>query len=310
MISLRRMGRWAAVFGLIAILVLFAGVSGCQKGSKGYTGTITIGSETINECSILAHMAKLLIEANTDIKVEVVTGFSDSEALLHKAMVANQIQIHPSWTGTQLTGVLEYSGDKMSPEKTWEYVKAEYEKRFNVTWTKPFGFNDTYVLFVKQETAQKYNLKTQSDLAAVAKDWVVACDNSWGERELDGYPGWSKAYGITFKRVAPMDYGLIYRAVDAGEAQVGVGYATDGRMKKMNFVPLVDDKNFAYPYDGCYVVRMDLLKQYPKLLDILQQVSGKIDDLTMSGMNAQFDIDQKDPEVIAREFLVSAGLIK
>lgn len=306
----RKIGRWAVVLGLASMLMLTFGVSGCQKSSKNYSGKITIGSETVNESIILAYIAKNLIEANTNIKADVVSGFNDSEALLHKALEANQIQIQPSWTGTQLTGVLEYSGPTLDRQKTWEYVKSEYEKRFSMTWTRPFGFNDTYVLFVKQDTATKYNLKTQSDLAAVAKDWVVACDNSWGERELDGYPGWQKAYGIDFKKVAPMDYGLIYRAVDAGDAMVGVGYATDSRMKKMNMAILTDDKGFAYPYDGAYVVRQDLLKQYPKLQGILEEVSGKIDDLTMSGLNAQFDIDQKDPDDIAKDFLKSIGLIK
>ncbi|MHB0886896.1 MAG: ABC transporter substrate-binding protein [Bacillota bacterium] len=306
----RKMGRLAVVLGLASMLGLTIGLSGCQKSAKKYSGKITIGSETVNESAILANIAKALIEANTNIQVEVISGFNDSEALLHKAMQANQIQIHPTWTGTQLTGVLEYGGPTMDRQKTWDYVKSEYEKRFNMTWTKPFGFNDTYVLFVKQDTATKYNLKTQSDLAAVAKDWVIASDNSWGERELDGYPGWKKTYGIDFKKVAPMDYGLIYRAVDSGDAQVGVGYATDSRMKKMNFVILTDDKGFAYPYDGAFVVSQDLLKQYPKLLEVLEQVSGKIDDLTMSGLNAQFDIDQKDPDVIAKDFLKSIGLIK
>jgi len=306
----RKMGKWFTVAGLLVTMALTLGLTGCQKSAKQYSGKITIGSETVNESAILANIAKVLIEANTNIKVEVVSGFNDSEALLHKALLANQIQIHPSWTGTQLTGILEYNGPKMSREQTWEYVKNEYEKRFNLTWTKPFGFNDTYVLFVKQDTATKYNLKKQSDLASMAKDWVVACDNSWGERELDGYPGWKKAYGITFKKVAPMDYSLIYKAVDSGEAQIGVGYATDSRMKKMNFVPLEDDKGFAYPYDGAYVVRQDLLKQYPKLQGILEEVAGKIDDMTMSDLNAQFDIDQKDPEVIAKDFLKKIGLIK
>lgn len=302
---------------LLFLLIMALGASGValaltakEKAElAGYQGTLTIGSETVNESVVLAHIAEALIEAHTKIKVNVESGFNDSEALLHQAMLAKQIHMHPSWTGTQLTGVLEYTGPKMSREETFNYVKSQYEKRWNFTWTKPLGFNDTYVMIVTKETASKYNLKNDSDLAPYAGKWTLASDNSFPDRELDGYPGWRKLYGISFKTVAPMDYSLLYTAVAHGDAEVGVAYATDSRIKKMNLVALKDDKDFFPPYDGAYVVRMDVFQKYPLLRPLLEELSGKIDDATMMALNYQFDVEQKEPDDIARDFLVRIGLI-
>ncbi|MHC4454569.1 MAG: glycine betaine ABC transporter substrate-binding protein, partial [Planctomycetota bacterium] len=53
-------------------------------------------------------------------------------------------------------------------EKVYAFVSEESDKRFDVTWLKPLGFNNAYALMMRQDHAGSKNIKTISDL----KDYV------------------------------------------------------------------------------------------------------------------------------------------
>ena len=106
-----------------------------------------------------------------------------------------------------------------------------------------------------------------------------------------------------------MQYALIYQAIAEKEVDVIAAYATDSRIQKLNLALLADDKSFFPDYSAAYVLQMKLVDKYPKLLDLLNRLGGKIDAETMSGMNYLYDSGE-DPETIARDFLQSIGLIK
>jgi len=289
------------------LLVLTVIVAGLSAGGQQEGTTIRVAAQNVNETVILGHMAKILIEENTDFDSQVNTEFSAS-AVLHQAMVGDEIDLYPTWTGTQLTGILRYEGPNLAPEETYKRVKAGFEENFGMTWSEPFGFTNTYVLAVRKETADEYNLKKASDLAPYAEDWILAGDENYDTRP-DAHPGWSEHYGIDFKKVLPMQYGLIYRAIDGKEVDVASAYATDSRIAKLNLVMLEDDKNFFPDYSGAYVVGERIQQEYPQVLEVLNTLGGQIDTATMSGLNLEYD-NGEDPEVIARRFLEAQGFIK
>ncbi len=288
---------------VLALTLVVASLSagGQQEGVK-----IKVAAQNVNETVILGHMAKILIDENTDYSAGINTEFSAS-SVLHQAMSGDEIDVYPTWTGTQLTGILRYEGPNLTPEETYKRVKAGFEENFGMTWSEPFGFNNTYVLTVREETAEEYGLEKSSDLAPYAEDWILAGDENYDTRP-DAHPGWSKHYGIDFKKVLPMQYGLIYRAIDNGEVDVASAYATDSRIAKLNLVILEDDKNFFPDYSGAYVVSERIQSEYPEVLEVLNTLGGQIDTPTMSSLNLRYD-NGEDPEVIAREFLEAQGLI-
>jgi len=288
------------------MLLLLSGViwtfSGCSEKNKVY-----VASQNVNEMVVLAHMAKLMIEEYTDLEVTINTEFAGA-SVLHEAMANKEIDIYPTWTGTQLTGILRYEGPNLSAEETYNKVKSEFEKKFDMTWSKPLGFNNTYVYAVTKETAEKYNLKKASDLAPYAKNWILAGDENFDTRS-DAYPGWSKAYGIEFKEVLPMQYGLMYTALANDEVQVAAAYSTDSRIAKLNLVTLEDDKHFFPDYSGAFVLSNAAVKKYPKLLEAVDKLGGMIDTSQMAELNLKYD-EGEDPATIASEFLREKGLIK
>ncbi|MBL3592407.1 MAG: hypothetical protein JMJ93_02715 [Synergistaceae bacterium] len=274
--------------------------------AMSYEGKVRIGAHRVNEAIVLAWMSKLLIDEHSSLKTTINTDFSAS-SVLHQAMVAGELDIYPNWTGTQLTGVLRYEGPKLSREETFRYVKENFEKEFGYTWTQPLGFNNTYVMVVRRETAEKYNLKKASDLAPYAADWKLGCDENFDTRP-DTYPGWSETYGIRFKEVIPMLYSIMYQAIAKEEVDVVPAYSTDSRIPKLDLVMLEDDKGWFPDYSAAYVIDMKLLDRYPRVLAILEQLSGTIDEETMARLNSRYD-DGDEPEDIARDYLVSVGLI-
>ncbi|GAB6281017.1 MAG: glycine betaine ABC transporter substrate-binding protein [Thermovirga sp.] len=272
-----------------------------------YEGTVRIGAQTVNESIVLAWMGKLLIEADTGLTVDINTEFAAS-GVLHQAMQSKELDIYPTWTGTQLTGILRYEGPNLPAEETFAMVKEGFEKNFNATWTQPLGFSNTYVMAVRRETAEKNNLTKASDLKDLAPEWILAGDENFDTRP-DAYPGWSEAYGIKFKEVLPMQYSIMYRAIANREVDVIAAYATDSRIRKLDLVLLEDDRSFFPDYSAAYVIDLDTLKKFPAILPILEQLSGKIDAPTMSALNGRFD-DGEEPEDIAKDFLTTAGLLK
>ncbi|MEA3507633.1 MAG: glycine betaine ABC transporter substrate-binding protein [Synergistota bacterium] len=272
-----------------------------------YEGDVRVGAQTVNESIVLAWMAKLLLDAQTSLTVDINTEFAAS-SVLHQAMEGGELDIYPTWTGTQLTGILRYEGPNLPAEETFAMVKEGFEENFNTTWTQPFGFSNTYVMAVHRARAEEYGLEKASDLKDVAADWKLAGDENFDTRP-DAYPGWSEAYGIEFGDVLPMQYSMMYRAIAGDEVDVIAAYATDSRIQKLDLVLLEDDKSFFPDYSAAYVVDMDTLAEYPAILPILEQLSGKIDAPTMSALNGLHD-DGEEPEDIARNFLVEQGLLQ
>ncbi|MBS7526368.1 hypothetical protein KHM83_06740 [Fusibacter paucivorans] len=289
---------------LLVMSLMVLALGGCsQKEAK----TLNIAAQNINEVVILANMAKLLVEDQTDYETTINTEFNGS-SVLHQAMTQGEIDLYPTWTGTQLTGILRYEGENMSQRDTYEYVKKGFEDQFNMTWSEPFGFNNTYVFVVTEETAEEYGLETSSQLAPYAPEWILAGDENFDTRP-DAYPGWSAAYGIEFDEVLPMQYGLVYRAVDAGEVDVAVAYATDSRIQEMNLKILEDDKEFFPDYSGAYVLSENVVNNFPEVIDIVNQLGGLIDNEQMVALNYRYD-NGEDPAVIAKDFLQEHNLIK
>ncbi len=301
----------AVFLGMVFLGAALPALAETPEDPMKYEGTVVVAGQTFNESIVLAWIAKLLIDEYTGLDTEINTEFAAS-SVLHQGMVGEEIDVYPTWTGTQLTGILRYEEEDLkklnTPEKAYQAVKDGYEKNFRMTWAKPLGFSNTYAMAVRQGDAEKFGLKKASDLAKVAPKWLLGSDENFDTRP-DGYPGWSAHYGIEFKEALPMQYSIMYKAIEGGEVQAIAAYTTDSRIKKLDLVTLEDDKHFFPDYSACYVLDMDTLEKYPALLDVVEKVSGSIDEPTMAGMNWRFD-DGEEPEDIARDFLKEKGLVQ
>jgi len=126
----------------------------------------------------------------------------------------------------------------------------------------------------------------------------------------DGYTGLAKVYDFKFpSEPLQMDPGLMYRAVADGAVDVIDAFATDGRIPAYDLTVLEDDKGFFPPYYAAPLVRAETLEKYPGLKEILVRLGGRISDKKMQQLNFEVDEKGRDAGVVAREFLVSQGLL-
>ena len=120
-----------------------------------------------------------------------------------------------------------------------------------------------------------------------------------------------KAYGFDFGRenVVRMDTGLVYQALRDSQVDVGLVFATDGRVPAFDFVILTDTKGYFPIYAMTPVVRKETLDKNPKLVELLNGLSAKLDDATMARLNASVDVDKKSIEEVAAGFLKAQSLV-
>lgn len=269
--------------------------------------TIRIGSKRFSEQFILGEMMAQIIEAKTDLKVERLFNLGGT-MIVSGALERGEIDLYPEYTGTALTAILKHKAVS-NPEEAYRIVSQAYKRRFHAEWLKPFGFNNAYSITVRQADARKHGWKDISDLARSAANLEAGFTAEFSERP-DGYPGLKKAYGFGFGAVRDLDSAIMYQAVAKGEVDVICAYTTDGRIRAYKLEALRDDRNFFPPYYAAPVVREEILKKYPELRDILNSLGGKIDDSAMQRLNFEVDEKKRRPSEVAREFLVSSGLIE
>lgn len=289
---------------VIGVLLMSLFINGCSlPGLSGSPGnTIKVGTLNYSESQIMGNIVRLMIEHNTDIKVEMVNNLGSS-IVQHKALINGDVDITATrYTGTDLAGALGMEPVK-EPEEALRIVQREFDKRFDQTWFDSYGFANSYAFTVTREMAEEKNLNTVSDLAPFVSDLKLGVDNAWLNRKGDGYEGFVKEYGFEFGKTYPMQLGLVYQAAASGKMDVVLAYTTDGRIKAFDLKVLEDDKRFFPPYDTSLVARNKVLDKHPKLRGILQKLSGTISTEKMQEMNYEADGKLKEPSVIAKEFL-------
>jgi len=227
--------------------------------------------------------------------------------LCFNALKGGDADLYAEYTGSGYMGILGET-EILSADATYDYVKNTFENDYGITWLKPLGWNNTYILSVISETAQKKGLKTTSDLIPYSGTMVIGCTAEFANR-TDGYPGLVEAYpGLSFKKVMSMDQGLTYEALKNGELDVNVSFSTDGRIAKFNLVNLEDDAGFFPPYHCVPILKQSFAKEHPDLVEALDAIENKWSDSDMQTYNLRVD-EGEDARDVATEMLKDAGLM-
>lgn len=291
----------------LALVLGVAMITGCSAGGQKKSGTIKIATKPMTEQLILGEMLSILIQENTDLNVEITKGVGGGTSNIHPALIKGDFDLYPEYTCTAWNNILkktEYPDD----ETLWNTLTDEYDTQFGLKWVGMYGFNNTYTLALRKEIADKYNIKTFSDLAKYTPEITFGANPDFYERE-DGYQALCDAYGFSFKDHMDMDIGLKYNALNSGEVDVINAYTTDGQLSVADAVSLTDDKGFFKNYYCGTVVREDTLENYPELEGVLKKMDGSITNEEMSKMNYDLEVNNRDEHDVAMEFLKSKGLI-
>jgi len=295
--------RTTALFGTVAAVLLTLTWWQSHQNSEIQ---VRVASKNFTEQYILAEIMAQMLEANTDLAVERKLNLG-SVHVVHNALLADEVDLYPEYTGTAWRTILDQR-QTLGSDQTLDQVRQLYERRYDLTWLSPFGYENTYAILVTDALAAQHDLETISDLAAIAPDLVMGFASEFYERS-DGFPALSDAYNLDFAGTAEMDLGLLYQALSQGRIDVAAGTSTDGRIPALNLRMLRDNLGFFPPYDAAPVVRQQILDTHPEIKTVLDRLSGKIDAATMRDLNRSVDQDKRTAAEVAAEFLNENGFL-
>ncbi|MCO7230937.1 MULTISPECIES: glycine betaine ABC transporter substrate-binding protein [unclassified Cobetia] len=288
------------------LTTLLTGAALAASLSTAQADEIVVGGKNFTEQQILASMTSQYLEG-LGYEVEERSGMGS--AVLRQAQENGQIDLYWEYTGTSLINYNDVS-ERLSPEDTYARVK-ELDGEKGLVWLEPSAANNTYALAMREADAQKRGIASLSDLAQAVNDdegLSFALNAEFYARD-DGWRPLQKAYDFRVGRadVKRMDSGLVYQALRDGQVDVGLVFATDGRIPAFDFTVLKDDKGYFPAYALTPVVREESLKANPELESQMNALSAKLNDDTMASLNAQVDVDKKTIEQVAETFLSENG---
>lgn len=269
---------------------------------------IVVGGKNFTEQQLLSSITEQLLVAKGH-SVDNRAGMGS--AAVREAMESGQIDVYWEYTGTSLITYNKVE-EKLNAADTYTRVK-ELDAQKGITWLDASAANNTYALAMRAADASEKGITTLSELAKAVNGGQEISFGSNAEfyARPDGLKPLEAAYGFEFGRanVKRMDSGLVYQALKDAQVDVGLVFATDGRIPAFDFVVLSDDQGYFPAYALAPVVRTEVLEANPELGDLLNQVSAKLNDDVMAALNARVDVEKVSIENVAADFLKENGLI-
>nr|CDQ36635.1 Putative osmoprotectant uptake system substrate-binding protein OsmF precursor [Virgibacillus halodenitrificans] len=291
------------------LMPLLTGVVLAGSLATAQANEIVVGGKNFTEQQILSSMTTQYLEGlGYDVDKRAGLG----SAVLRQAQENGQVDLYWEYTGTSLINYNDESAKGMTVDETYQKVK-ELDAEKGLVWLEPSDANNTYALAMREASVEETGITSLSDLAQAVNDeqgLTFAMNAEFYARE-DGWRPLQQAYDFRASRgdVKRMDSGLVYQALRDEQVDVGLVFATDGRIPAFDFQVLEDDQNFFPAYALTPVVRQATLDANPELAEQMNTLSGLLDNDTMSTLNAQVDVDKTPIEQVAENFLEENDLL-
>jgi osmoprotectant transport system substrate-binding protein len=291
-------------------------LAGALQDVKPLDGaTISVGSKNFTENVLLGKMAIILLQSG-GASVTDLTNIPGSAAA-RQAMLDGQIQAMWEYTGTGWITYLAHEKPIPDEEKQYVAVRDEDLKQNKLVWTKPAPMNNTYGFAVTEDTAAKYKLTKLSELKKVPVKERTFCVESELINRPDGLKGMLETYdvplgsnqGVPQRNLKTFQTGAIYDATAKGACNFGEVFTTDGRILALKLKVLEDDRNFFPKYNVSLVLNEAVADKYQQISDLIAPVSEKLTNEVLLELNAQVDVDGREPAEVAYEWLKKEGFV-
>lgn len=292
----RKANRSRLILLLLCMLFVPAGMAIGQDtagSEEKETERIHVGTKAFTESVLLGRIISQLVRyGGFDVKFH---GQMGGTRIVWEALQNGDIDIYPEYTGTIRSEI--FSGRQLDTE---EELRAALEKR-GISMTRSLGFENTYVLGMKESRAKELGIKTISDL----KDHPnlrFGFTNEFMDRKEDGWPGLRKAYNLKHENVRGLEHNLAYSALREDKIDVMDLYSTDAKIREMDLRKLRDDRNFFPEYRAVILYRKELEGRAPLAVDALKRLEGSLDPDQMIDLNAEVEIDDRSEAQVAKSF--------
>ncbi len=276
---------------------------------------IAVGSKNFTENIILGKMAVSLL-ASAGAEVDDLTNIPGSAAA-RQAQLDGQIDAMWEYTGTGWITYLGYEDPIPDEQEQYVAVRDEDLDRNNLAWLPPAPMNNTYGFAITQETSDRLGITKLSQIKDLPVEERTFCVESEFTNRPDGLPGMLETYGVPLgdpngvpeDNLRTYQTGAIYSATDKGECTFGEIFTTDGRILALDLTVLEDDLQYFPKYNVSLVVNDSVLEDHPALEELFGPVSEKLTDEVLIELNAEVDVEGREPVDVAFEWLQEEGFI-
>jgi osmoprotectant transport system substrate-binding protein len=318
-------------FAMFAALALAIGIAACGSGSSSSSSSgsteaegegggaivsnpangkvsLTIGSKNFPEQEILGEIyAQALAAAGYKVKSDLNLG---SETVALQAVKSGAISGYPEYASTALTSFFGLEPEEVPADaaEAWEKANEEFEKE-GLTAFEPTPFASANAVGTLKTTAEKYGLKTISDLEGVSEKLTLYGSPECRQR-IDCLAGLEKLYGLKFKSFHPVDISLRYTVLEKGQADLSILFTTDPQLsaESNKFVILEDDKKVFPSGNVIFVTKKATAeKAGPDYEKTIVEVQKGLTLPVMQELDARVELEKETPKAAAAAYLESAG---
>ncbi|UUU37351.1 ABC transporter substrate-binding protein [Streptomyces sp. CA-210063] len=301
-----------AAFGLITAITLTACGGGGDSDDNPLAGdngggdgkSIVVGSANFPENQLLAEIYSQALESKG---LKVTRKFDiGAREVYYDQVVKGGIGVFPEYNGA----LLSVAVDENSTATSTEQVNAELKEKLpsSVEILDSAAAEDKDSVTVTAETAAKHNLKSLADLKPVAGDMTLGASSEFKTRN-QGVAGLKKVYGVEFGKFQPLDGGAqttLVKLLKDDEVQAANLYTTDPAIVADKLVVLEDPKNLFSSQNVTPLVYKDAVNDTAK--SALNAVSAELTTEDLLEMMKKLVNDKEDADVVAKDWLTSAGL--
>lgn len=301
----------STALGLAAVVGLSAcsGSDPLAADSPQATGSsldrpLVVGSADFPESKIIAELYAGALEG-AGIEATTKPGIGAREAYVG-AVKDGSADIVPDYSGNLLL-FFDKDATAVSAGEITDALKDAVPEGLGVL--KAAKAEDKDSLVVTAATAEKYDLKSITDLAKVCDQIVLGAPPEFRERAY-GLPGLKSTYGCTPKSFEPIADGggpVTVKALITNEIQVADIFTTSPAITDNGLVVLEDPKNNFIAQQVLPLVNTGVVSQ--EAADVLNKVSAELTTEDLIELNGYVSGDAKlDPADAAGEWLKEKGL--
>ncbi|TWP37978.1 ABC transporter substrate-binding protein [Leekyejoonella antrihumi] len=273
--------------------------TGAAPASKAPSTTISVGAANFPESQVLADLYAGALNAK-GVKATTGDPIGAREVYL-KALKDGSIDLVPEYMYSLLT-FYDKTANQKDPQAIYNALKTKIPAT-QVLLNKSQA-QDANSIAVTKATADKWHLKTIADLAKHSSQVTLAAPPEFKGRQ-QGLLGLQSDYHFTPKFI-PLQGNAVVQALKNGQAQAANIFTTDPSIITDHFVLLQDPKHI-FGSDNV-VPLMNKAKATPQVTKILNAVQAKLTTANLGAMDKQVQVDHKDPQAVANQFLKDQGL--
>jgi osmoprotectant transport system substrate-binding protein len=268
--------------------------------------TVTIGDKNYTEQFVLGQLYLQALEAQ-GYSVNINQNIGPTDVTL-QALKSGALAMYPEYLYVLNSSVAHADHGHANAQDAYDAAQQALIGR-GLVLLQMTPFSDTFGIAVTDAYAAAHRLHALHDLRRVADSLTIGGEAQLKDAQI-GLPRLDALYGVkpaSFKGLAAGDQ---YNDLAVGTVQAAYVNTTDGELATGNYRLLRDPRRiFGYGNVAPVVSQAAIKAEGPAFVDTIDRVDALLTTRTMRELNLLASIGGQSPSDVAKQFLLTHGLI-